>query len=171
MLECQLTLHSASIITMVRIPYVNKFENQTDLPCKPHPSPSPSKSKLTFSTVWVCHIILCSNVETGIGCFASSLPSLRHFLPGAHDGSTDPHSKRHVSSSKLITGNSTRARGGGSYRNPTDVGFSLSSVHHGRKEDNWERLQDAISEEGIDQGHGAKGIYAERTYQVDVEHV
>jgi hypothetical protein len=29
-----LITHSASIITMVRIPYVNKFESMTDLPCK-----------------------------------------------------------------------------------------------------------------------------------------
>lgn len=51
------------------------------------------------------------------------------------------------------------------------MGFSLSSVHHGRKEDNWERLQDAVSEEGIEGGYAKGGIYAERSYQVDVEHV
>lgn len=32
--DAQTNLHSASIITMVRIPYVNKFEGQTNLQCK-----------------------------------------------------------------------------------------------------------------------------------------
>lgn len=118
--------------------------------------------------VWVSHIILCSNVETGIGCFASSIPSLRHFWHTNADGSTDPHSKRHVSSSKLVTGNSTRARGGNSYRNPTDVGFSLSSVHHSRKEE-WEILQDGASDEGILME--SKGVHVERTYRVESEQV
>ncbi|KAH8717022.1 hypothetical protein GQ44DRAFT_742103 [Phaeosphaeriaceae sp. PMI808] len=59
----------ASIITMIRTPYVNKFEAMTALP------------------FWVAHTVLCSNIETGIGCFASSIPSLRHFFP--QDASTN----------------------------------------------------------------------------------
>jgi hypothetical protein len=92
-------------------------------------------------------------------------------MPGRADNSTDPHSKRHVSSSKLITGNSTHTRAEKSYRNPADIGFSLSSVHHGRKDDTWERLQDAVSEDQAEGRFAKRGIYAERSYQVDVEHV
>ncbi|KAF9697967.1 hypothetical protein EKO04_004225 [Ascochyta lentis] len=134
----------ASIITMVRIPYVNKFESQTNLP------------------FWVSHIILCSNVETGIGCFASSIPSLRHFFRKGSDGSTDPSSRRHISAgSKFMTP-------GSDFRNPTDIGFSLSAVHHGRAEDKWERLQDGASDKS-DAPINLKAIYAERSYAVDVE--
>ncbi|KAF2994474.1 hypothetical protein E8E13_000630 [Curvularia kusanoi] len=139
----------ASIITMVRIPYVNKFESQTNLP------------------YWVSIIMLCSNVETGIGCFASSIPSLRHYFVANADGTTDPQSKRHISSSKLITGNSTRTRGG---RDTSNIGFSLTSVGHAGKGDTWERLQDGHSEEGILPLEG-KGIYAERSYHVESERV
>ncbi|KAJ4311533.1 hypothetical protein N0V94_007905 [Neodidymelliopsis sp. IMI 364377] len=138
---------------MVRIPYVNKFESQTDLP------------------FWVSYIILCSNIETGIGCFASSIPSLRHFFQRERDGSSGPSSKGHLSvGSKLITGgtNSRRPRGGNGFRNPTDIGFSLSTVHQGRAEDTWERLQDGASDKS-DEPINMKGIYAKRSYAVDVE--
>jgi hypothetical protein len=111
--------------------------------------------------------MLCSNVETGIGCFASSIPSLRHYFHANADGSTDPHSKRHVTSSKLITGNSSRSRGGLDSKN---IGFSLTSVSHARKQDDWERLQDGHSEEGI-LPTDTRGIYAERSYRVESERV
>ena len=47
--------------------------------------------------VWVAHTILCSNVETGIGCIASSIPSLRHFFRRTcshNDSSSGPSNKR-----------------------------------------------------------------------------
>ncbi|UPX20269.1 uncharacterized protein EKO05_0010508 [Ascochyta rabiei] len=138
---------------MVRIPYVNKFESQTNLP------------------FWVSYIILCSNVETGIGCFASSIPSLRHVFRKESNGSSDPSSRRHISAgSKLMTpgASSRRPKICDSFRNPTDIGFSLSAVHHGRAEDTWERLQDGASDKS-DTPINHKGIYAERTYAVDVE--
>jgi hypothetical protein len=161
----------ASIITMVRIPFVNKFESQTNLPCKENPCCEPDNAGTDVLTVWVSHIVLCSNVETGIGCFASSIPSLRHLFQREGDGSSDPNSKRYFpTGSKLITasGKSRRPRGCNSFRNPTDIGFSLSTVHHGRAEDNWERLQDAASDKS-DAPVNPKRIYAERSYTVDVE--
>lgn len=110
--------------------------------------------------------MLCSNVETGIGCFASSIPSLRHYFHANADGSTNPHSKQHITSSKL-TGNSSRSRNGHDNKN---IGFSLTSVSHARKQDDWGRLQDGHSEEGILPTESRR-IYAERSYRVESERV
>lgn len=124
-------------------------------------------------TVWVAHIVLCSNVETGIGCFASSIPSLRHYFQRERDGSSDPFSKPRVSTgSKLVTtdGNSRRPRRCNSFRNPTDIGFSLATIHHGHAEDTWERLQDGASDKSdAPINPNDWRIYAEKSYTVDVE--
>ncbi|KAF3001295.1 hypothetical protein E8E13_004815 [Curvularia kusanoi] len=150
---CLLSFASiASIITMVRIPYVNKFEAQTNL------------------QFWVAHTMLCSNIETGIGCVASSVPSLRHFIRGTTDGSSGPSNKRSGTGTQLVTvgggGSRQPRRLRDSFRNPTDLGFSLATVGHGRSDD-WERLDGGSdkSDEPID----PKRIYAERSYAVDIE--
>ncbi|KAI4677826.1 hypothetical protein J4E81_010756 [Alternaria sp. BMP 2799] len=140
----------ASIITMIRIPFVNKFESQTNLP------------------FWVAHIVLCSNVETGIGCFASSLPALRHYFQNERDNSTDPNSKHRVATTITAGGRSRRQRGGDSYHGPSDHGFSLSAVHHGRDQDAWERIHDGASDKSTAPMND-KRIYHDRTYTVDVE--
>jgi hypothetical protein len=121
-----------------------------------------------ISTVWVAHIILCSNVETGIGCFASSIPSLRRYFHAGGEGSSDPNSKRTTATKLVTVGGSRRPRVRESFRNPTDIGFSLSTVHHGRTEDSWERLQDGSSDKSVTP-IDPKGIYAERSYAVDIE--
>lgn len=130
---------------MIRIPFVNKFESQTNLP------------------YWVAHIVLCSNVETGIGCFASSIPALRHFFHRGRDGSSDPTSKRGVSTA--ITGGASSRRTKG--RDLPDIGFSLTTVG-GRDRDTWERINDGASDKSTAPMHD-KNIYAERSYTVDVE--
>ncbi|KAF2626840.1 hypothetical protein BU25DRAFT_411368 [Macroventuria anomochaeta] len=141
----------ASVITMVRIPYVNKFEGMKDL------------------QFWVAHTILCSNIETGIGCIASSVPSLRHFFRSNSDGSSGPSNKRSGTGTQLVTvgGSRQQRRLRDSFRNPTDIGFSLSTVHHGRADDNWERL-DGDSDKS-DAPIDPKRIYAEQSYAVDIE--
>jgi hypothetical protein len=158
----------ASIITMIRIPFVNKFESQTNLPCKHQVSLDQRDIRANPYTVWVAHIVLCSNVETGIGCFASSLPALRHFFQPDRDRSTDPNSKHHVRTTITAGGSSRRPRGGDSYHNPTDIGFSLSAVHHGRDQDAWEQIHDGASDKSTAPMND-KRIYSERTYTVDVE--
>lgn len=162
-----LTYHSASIITMVRIPYINKFEATTNLQCKG--ALCLTKSKLISCAVWVAHTMLCSNIETGIGCIASSVPSLRHFFRRNGDGSSGPSNKRSGTGTRLVTvgGSRQQRRLRDSFRNPTDIGFSLSTVHHGRAEDNWERL-DGDSDKS-DAPIDPKRIYAERSYAVDIE--
>ncbi|KAF2845047.1 hypothetical protein T440DRAFT_523023 [Plenodomus tracheiphilus IPT5] len=115
----------ASIITMVRIPYVNKFEGLANL------------------QFWVAHTMLCSNIETGVACIASSVPSLRKFRREHGGSSSGPSKKRSAPqrSSKFFTVGSQPRRG------PTDGGFSLNSVHHGRSDENWERLHDGASDQ------------------------
>ncbi|KNG49627.1 integral membrane protein [Stemphylium lycopersici] len=140
----------ASIITMIRIPFVNKFESQTNLP------------------FWVAHIVLCSNVETGIGCFASSLPALRHFFSHKGDGSSDPNSKRYMTTTITAGGRSRQQKGRDSYRSPTEIGFSLTAVHHGRDKDSWEQIHDGASDKSTAPMND-KRIYADRTYTVDSE--
>ena len=114
--------------------------------------------------------MLCSNIETGIGCIASPLPSLRHFFRRNGDGSSGPSNKRSGTGTQLVTvgGGSKQRRLRDSFRNPTEIGFSLSTVHHGRPSDNWERLDGGSdkSDEPIDP---KKIIYAERSYAVDIE--
>lgn len=116
----------ASIITMVRIPYVNKFQGLTDL------------------QFWVAHTMLCSNIETGVACIASSVPSLRKFRQ-EHGGSSSDPSKRTAPqrSSKFFTVGSQPRRG------LADGGFSLNSVHHGRSEEDWEILHDGASDQSL----------------------
>ncbi|KAF1932205.1 uncharacterized protein M421DRAFT_1862 [Didymella exigua CBS 183.55] len=141
----------ASVITMVRIPYVNKFEGGVNL------------------QFWVSHTMICSNIETGIGCIASSVPSLRHFFRRNVDGSSGPSNKRSGTGTQLVKVGGSRQprRLRDSFRNPTDIGFSLSTVHHGRADDNWERL-DGDSDKS-DVPIDPKRIYAERSYAVEIE--
>lgn len=163
-------MNRASIITIVRIPFVNKFESQMDLPCKREPE-SQYELEIDTNTVWVSHIVLCSNIETGIGCFASSIPSLRHIFQRELNNSSNNTRNRHVSSgSKFLTAGdiSRQPRRGSSFCNPTDIGFSLSTVHHGRNEDTWERLPDESSDKS-DAPINLKSIYAKRSYAIDVE--
>ena len=153
---------------MIRIPFVNKFESQTNLPCKYHVPRDLRDTRTEPHTVWVAHIVLCSNVETGIGCFASSLPALRHFFSHDRDGSSDPNSKRYMTTTITAGGRSRQQKGRDSYRNPTEIGFSLTAVHHGRDKDSWEQIHDGASDKSTAPMND-KSIYADRTYTVDSE--
>ncbi|KXH63295.1 hypothetical protein CSAL01_13158 [Colletotrichum salicis] len=143
----------ASIITMVRIPYVNRFKAQTDL------------------QFWVAHTVLCSNIETGIGCIASSVPSLRRFIARTRGESekTNPSGSGTKTGLFTIGSKPLEPRSRDRFRNPTDVGFSLATVH-GRGDETWERLQDGDSDKGDLLPSDQKGgIHAQYTYQVDIE--
>ncbi|KAF1916849.1 hypothetical protein BDU57DRAFT_595411 [Ampelomyces quisqualis] len=121
----------ASIITMVRIPYVNKFGGMTDL------------------SFWVAHTMLCSNIETGIGCICSSVPSLRHFLRRDTSGSDSKGlSQRAGGMAKTISQQRSRKLG--------------------QKEDNWEELGDGSSDRSVVMLHPT-GIQKEQTFELDVE--
>ncbi|WQF86497.1 hypothetical protein CDEST_11511 [Colletotrichum destructivum] len=143
----------ASIITMVRIPYVNRFKAQQDL------------------QFWVAHTVLCSNIETGIGCIASSVPSLRRFIARTRGTTENTNPSGSGTKTGLFTIGSKplEPRSRDRFRNPTDVGFSLATVH-GRGDETWERLQDGDSDKGDLLPSDQKGgIHAQYTYQVDIE--
>lgn len=91
--------------------------------------------------------MLCSNIETGIGCICSSLPSLRHFLRRDASGSDSK-------------GFSQKA------------GTNTISAHRprkmGRSDDDWEVLQDGSSDHSV-APLASKGIQKEQTFEVDIE--
>lgn len=86
--------------------------------------------------------MLCSNIETGIGCITSSIPSLRRVIRGggssaengASGGSTMQRSRLRLGARGSEP---TKDR----FYNPTDAGFSLTTVK-GRSDDKWQRLED-----------------------------
>lgn len=102
--------------------------------------------------------MLFSNIETGIGCITSSIPSLRKLIRGGGGSTND------ATGVSNKAGESTRDR----FRNPTDGGFSLTTVK-GRPDDNkWERLRDGDDENKLLASHSSKGgIRAEYTYVVE----
>ncbi|KAF1923829.1 uncharacterized protein M421DRAFT_302860 [Didymella exigua CBS 183.55] len=89
--------------------------------------------------VWV---LLCSSVKTGVCCFTSSIPAIRHFFQHRRACGSDPNSKRHASTF-ITRGPSLRQTKG---RDSTDVGFSLATVRHGRDKDAWEQINDGASD-------------------------
>jgi hypothetical protein len=101
------------------------------------------------SPVWVAHIMLCSNIETGIGCVASSVPSLRHFLRRDASGS-DSRGLSQKSKGGLKTISQQRVR------------------NIARAEDNWEELQDGSSDRSVALLN-SKGIHKEQTFELDIE--
>jgi hypothetical protein len=95
--------------------------------------------------------MLCSNIETGIGCICSSLPSLRHYF------------RRDASS--------TDSKGLGSR-----PGLKSSTINQqrprkmGRSEEDWEELQDGDSDRSVALLHTkAGGIQKEQTFALDIE--
>jgi hypothetical protein len=93
--------------------------------------------------------MLCSNIETGIGCICSSLPSLRHFLRRDASGSDSKGlSQRPGGAPKTISQQRSRKIG--------------------RTEDNWEELEDGSSDRSVALLH-SKGIQKEQTFELDIE--
>ncbi|XXG98626.1 hypothetical protein Hte_004951 [Hypoxylon texense] len=148
----------ASIVTIIRAFYITHYNTPLD--------------NLLF---WVGHIALLSNMEIGIGCIASSVPTLRRLFVRKGDSSQTssrkPWDRRGPKS--LITFGSlpNHERGSGSrskFRNPTDTGFSLTTVH---AQGDWERLQDGDSGKDLPtetSAHGNSGIRADYTYAVEL---
>jgi hypothetical protein len=134
----------------------------------PHP-PQPHHSNV--SKVWVAHIILCSNVETGIGCIASSMPSFRHFIrrePSTNGyAGSGPSNRNTPNPSKNFLTIGSRRRDNISDR------FSLGTVRHERED--WEQLNDGASDKSdapLDtRGMGLKsgGVYGNGIEVNDVE--
>lgn len=121
--------------------------------------------------VWVGHIVLCSHVETAIGCVASSIPTLRRMFNRSQEKDiTGPSSAQ--GSKSLITFGSKPIRRLGSrardaFHNPTDTGSSVAAVH---SQGRWESLEDGNSdkEDVLNEESHPRGIRAEYTYSVEL---
>jgi hypothetical protein len=133
------------------------------------PFPLLQNNILTCQKVWVAHIILCSNVETGIGCIASSVPSLRYFIRREHSAngyaSSGPSNRNTPDPSRNFFTIGSRRR-----ENISDR-FSLGTVRHERED--WERLHDGASDKSdapLDtRGMKSGGVYGNGIEINDVE--
>ncbi|CAI6336111.1 unnamed protein product [Periconia digitata] len=137
----------ASIITILRIPYINKFRQQQDL------------------QFWVSHIVLCSNIETGIGCIASSLPSLRHFTE--RDTSNTTHGYSNMRRGRMgffSVGN--RQGTTGKSRNPVGTGISLSTIQ-AQSSDHWDRIRGDGDSDRSTKAINDHEIFTHKTYTIE----
>lgn len=158
----------AGISTIIRTPYIRYYRTPTDnLVCMYHQLQY-GKSLLTTNALdHVGNIVLWSNIETTIGLVAGSIPTLRRLFMRSTDKTTG------YSGSGMPAvgtgGNELRTIGGGgrrtknrSFKNPTDPGVSVATVH-ARKDNDWRRLGDYSQS---DQEHQ---IRKDRSYKVEME--
>ncbi|RAL64750.1 hypothetical protein DID88_001781 [Monilinia fructigena] len=143
---------AASISTMIRAPFIERYHNPTD--------------NLLYYTGF---IVLLSNIETAIGCVASSVPTFARFLRRSHPKDSF-HSTRHKPKDLVTFGSApisgrqnSKAR---AFRNPTDTGITFATVHaHG--DGDWSRLHDGDSEHNTEL-RTVDGIRTDYTYQVEL---
>ncbi|TGO34162.1 hypothetical protein BHYA_0210g00190 [Botrytis hyacinthi] len=139
----------ASISTMIRAPYIEYFRTPTDNP-------------LYYTGV----IVLLSNVETAIGCVASSIPTVGRFfmrISAAKKPASAPKDLVTFGSAAISARHNTKGR---VFRNPTDVGTTFATVH-AYGDGDWSRLHDGDSDHNphLDTH---EGIRADYTYQVEL---
>ncbi|KAB8292962.1 hypothetical protein EYC80_007326 [Monilinia laxa] len=143
---------AASISTMIRAPYIERYHNPTD--------------NLLYYTGF---IVLLSNIETAIGCIASSVPTFARFLRRNHPKDSfrsTPHGPKDLvtfGSAPISGRQNSKAR---AFRNPTDTGITFATVH-AHKDGDWSRLHDGDSEHNAEL-RTVDGIRTDYTYQVEL---
>lgn len=151
----------ASITTIIRTPYIDHYNRPTD--------------DLMF---WVGHLILFSNMETGIGCIATSLPQLRllwvrtvgtgntskNQSQGRSNGNNNNSNNRHLVTigSAPISG---RKKGHATLASANQTFATVYAQGDGE----WEPL-DNNSDKGLVDG-SKKGIRAEYSFAVEMSDV
>ncbi|TGO57797.1 hypothetical protein BOTNAR_0194g00190 [Botryotinia narcissicola] len=142
----------ASISTMIRAPYIEHYRTPTD--------------NLLYYTGF---IVLLSNIETAIGCVASSIPTVGRFFmrnSAAKKSASEPDGPKDLvtfGSAPISARHNTKGR---VFRNPTDTGTTFATVHaHG--DGDWSRLHDGDSDHNPDLDT-REGIRADYTYQVEL---
>ena len=171
-----MTTHRASFATIARAPFISHYSTPEDnLLCKfsPISPPEPGQSRSHFPlAVWVGFIVLFSNVELGIGCIASSLPSVRHLVNHLLGRETTQKSTDYNSSGA----NSNAAARSRQFHNPTDAGQTHATVRVSGGE--WVRLHDGDSDKGtllpgkgVNNKQSMGGIRMDYTYAVELEPV
>jgi hypothetical protein len=156
---------------MIRTPYIRFYLTPTeDLLCKSTHLDCHQSVYLTRHQHpdHVGNIVLWSNIETAIGLVAGSLPSLRRLVLN-HARRTKPSTDNSGLNSAPLglvtfggstpTGRKSRNR---NFRNPTDGGVSVATVHAQGNGD-WRRLKDDSDKE-----ESPNGIRADYTYQVEL---
>ncbi|KAI1459611.1 hypothetical protein F4805DRAFT_47782 [Annulohypoxylon moriforme] len=128
----------ASVCTMIRAPYV-KYYMDDDL------------------IYWLANLVLWSNIENGVGLIAGSIPVLQKIIMRRFK---KEHSSSTPNSVGLVTFGSApaKSRNRRVFSNPTDVGFSVTTVQTNHHPHDWERLEDDTS---------SQGIRADFTYEVE----
>lgn len=125
----------ASIATIIRAPYFARYASPED--------------NLSY---WCGFMLLFSNIEMGIGLFASSLPAVRRFYRSTikQDHSLSESSKPHSHQLSTLGGSGRYAKGSSARRghNDTVIGTDGSKGPSYRPGD-WERLADEGSDKGI----------------------
>ncbi|KAK7743614.1 hypothetical protein SLS53_004149 [Cytospora paraplurivora] len=190
----------ASLSTIARAPFITRYADPTDnLKCEYPSSPNPvqiiprrSLSHTRAIPDYVGFIVLFSNIESGIGCVATSLPAIRKLYmrlakkEGTEDNDTSNTPKSNGSKSKtLVTigGGGSPFASRGRLARGVNRGVSLTTVQargagDGDGDGDWEQLQDGDSDEiplsPSKDGKGSRplrGIRAEYTYSVELEAV
>ncbi|KAH8651278.1 hypothetical protein BX600DRAFT_100885 [Xylariales sp. PMI_506] len=146
----------ASITTIARAPFISHYNNPT--------------VNLTY---YIGYIVLFSCIETGIGCIAASLPSVRRFYVQLR-GLDTRQSESTANAKSLVTIGGAVIPGASNIRNhkrvfsnPTDRGATTTLIDGGNG--NWERLQDSDSDKGILKNASSGGIRADYTYTIELE--
>ncbi|TGO14736.1 hypothetical protein BTUL_0049g00450 [Botrytis tulipae] len=114
-------------------------------------------------------IVLLSNIETAIGCVASSIPTVGRFFmrnSAAKKSASEPDGPKDLvtfGSAPISARHNTKGR---VFRNPTDTGTTFATVHaHG--DGDWSRLHDGDSDHNPDLDT-REGVRADYTYQVQL---
>lgn len=139
---------------------------------------------LTWCTLpdYVGYIVLFSNIETGIGCIASSLPALRRLQKRAAVGKGDsqasaktgPQSGYGHKALVTIGGGVVESRGPKQSTTAKSIA-NLSSAEAGvHVNGHWQKLKDDKSvlhwgEEASGLVEAQRGIYVERAYTLEME--
>ncbi|KAM0131219.1 hypothetical protein ACHAPC_007870 [Botrytis cinerea] len=137
---------------MIRAPYIEHYRTPTD--------------NLLYYTGF---IVLLSNIETAIGCVASSIPTVGRFFmrnSAVKKSTSDADGPKDLvtfGSAPISARNNTKGR---TFRNPTDTGTTFATVHaHG--DGDWSRLHDGDSDHNPDLDN-QNGIRTDYTYQVEL---
>ncbi|KAI9643601.1 hypothetical protein NHQ30_008223 [Ciborinia camelliae] len=142
----------ASISTMIRAPYIQHYWKPTD--------------NLLYYTGF---IVLLSNIETAIGCIASSIPTVFRFFQSNSaqtNSGPNPHGAKDLvtfGSAPISGRKNSKSRG---FRNPTDTGTTFGTVH-AYGDGDWSKLQDGDSDHNLEVINPEHGIRTDYTYQLE----
>lgn len=111
-----------------------------------------------------------SNIETAIGCVASSIPTLRRFIVRTKSKQDIGSGPQKFNPKGLATFGSAPVsgrQGCGVFRSPTDTGMTYATVHsHG--DGDWRRLRDGDSDHSLGLDTPASGIRTDYTFEVEL---